>query len=108
MDKLIEAAPVVRDGDGWFWHPDMPEFEEGQEDELRAWLATQGLELTYSALDGEDDTHPVYIAYFEQGQVDISDWNPEPPAGEGWFTLAIQDSDSGPHWSWARRAPAAT
>ena len=107
MSKLIEAVPVVRDADGWFWHPDMPDFEEGQEDDVIAWLAAQGLETTYRSLDSEDDSHPAYIAYFEQDGVDVSGWDPAPPSGDGWFTLSIHDSDSGPYWNWARRVPAA-
>ncbi len=107
MSKLIEWAPVVRDAEGWYRHPDMPEFDEDQEMEFRVWLAAQGLRITCAALEAEANTHPAHIAYFEQGGTDVSDWNPAPPAGDGWFTLSIHDSDDGPYWVWGRRMPAA-
>lgn len=103
MKKIIEWAPVVRDAEGWYRHPDMPEFDEDQEEEYRAWLAAQGLDTTYASLESEDDTHPAHISYFDQAGTDVSDWNPAPPAGEGWFTLSIHDSEDGPYWVWARR-----
>lgn len=103
MSKLIEWAPVVRDAEGWYSHPDMPAFDEDQEAEYRAWLAAQGLETAYATLCGEDDKHPAYIIYFDQAGTDVSDWNPAPPAGDGWFTLSIHDSEDGPYWVWARR-----
>ena len=103
MSKLIEWAPVVRDAEGWYLHPDMPEFNEDQEAEYRAWLAAQGLETAYATLCGEDDKHPAYIVYFDQAGTDVSDWHPEEPAGDGWFTLSIHDSEDGPYWVWARR-----
>ena len=103
MSKLIEWAPVVRDAEGWFSHPDMPAFDEDQEAEYRAWLAAQRLETAYATLCGEDDKHPAYIIYFDQAGTDVSDWNPAPPSGDGWFTLSIHDSEDGPYWVWARR-----
>lgn len=101
--NLIEPAPVMRDGTGCWWHPDMPEFEEGQGDEWRAWQAEQQLDLRYACLDGEDMDHPVYIAVFDEGGCDFSAWEPTAPAGEGWFTLCIGDTEDGPQWCWARR-----
>src|SRR5476649_257787 len=106
MKKIIEWAPVVRDAEGWYSHPDLREFDEGQGVEYSAWLAEQGLETAYSTLENEKDTHPAHIAYFEQGGTNISDWDPAAPAGDGWFTLSVHDSDGGPYWVWARRKPA--
>ena len=103
MSKLIEWAPVVRDAEGWYSHPDMPAFDEDQEAEYRAWLAAQGLETAYATLCGKDDKHPAYIIYFDQAGTDVSDWNPAPPSGDGWFTLSIHDSEDGPYWVWGRR-----
>ena len=103
MKKIIEWAPVVRDAEGWYTHPDMPEFDEDQEVEYRAWLTAQGVVTAYATLEAEDDTHPARIAYFDQAGTDVSEWNPAPPAGDGWFTLSIHDSEDGPYWVWARR-----
>lgn len=102
-NELIEAAPVARADDGSFWHPGMPLFDEGQEGEMSAWIAAQGLEIKRGMLEDCPDDHPVYVDYFENGASSFLEWVDEPPSGEGWFTLAIQDSEDGPGWCWARR-----
>jgi hypothetical protein len=100
---LIQAAPVERDEDGNWWHPGMPEFEEGQEAEWKAWIEAQGLSISRSLLENEGLNHPAYASYFDNENPDFSAWVDEPPSGEGWFTLAIQDTEDGPVWCWVRR-----
>lgn len=100
---LIQAAPVERDESGCWWHPGMPNFEEGQEDEWHAWIAGQGLKIMRGRLEDEVMDHPVYVEYFENGASSFLAWVDEPPSGEGWFTLAIHDTEDGPVWAWARR-----
>lgn len=100
---LIGPVPVVRDAEGWWSHPGIPEFDEGQEAEYAAWIKAQGLLTTFASLDEENDTHPAYIEYFERSGTDVSAWAPAEPAGEGWFTISIHDSEAGPYWVWARR-----
>lgn len=102
--QLISPAPVLRDETGCWWHPDMPEFDEGQEADWKAWIEQQGLVLSRSFLEYVSDDHPAYVAYFDNGDSDFSAWVDEPPEGDGWFTLAIFDSEDGPVWTWARRA----
>ena len=97
----IQPAPVQRDDVGQWTHPAVPLFDEGQEDEYRAWLAAHGLEITYKMLQDEPE-HPLYDAWFEDGEHDLSSWTPAPPAGEDWFTLSIHDTEDGPIWVWAR------
>ena len=99
---LIQPMPVQRDETGCWWHPGMPEFDEDHRAEYRAWLDAQGLETTYGMLQYQPE-HPLYDAWFEHGLNDMSSWTPEPPAGEGWFTLWIDDTEDGPIWVWARR-----
>ena len=101
---LIGPVPVERDKDGWWSHPGLPDLDEGQDAEYKAWLAAQGLVTSHVSLEMEDLTHPVYIAYFDEESGSVADWNPEAPAGEGWFTLSIHDTEDGPYWVWARRA----
>jgi hypothetical protein len=107
VTTLIQAMEVVRDQNGWWTHPGVPDFGESVE-RYNAWKAAQGIETTYAELDSEDDDHPVYVAYFENADTNISQWNPAPPAGDGWFTLSIHETEDGPIWVWARRAGAAT
>lgn len=39
----------------------------------------------------------------ESGDPDCSYWEPSKPDGEGWFCLAIYDTDDGPSCWWGRR-----
>ena len=102
--KLIQPAPIVRDENGMFAHPDMPDFDEGDGDKCRAWVAEQALEVTMVSLEYHSD-EAVSERYFEAGDPDCSYWEPDRPDGEGWFCLAIHDTDDGPVCWWARRAP---
>ena len=99
--KLIQAAPVVRDEMGSFQPPDMPDFEEGDSEKCKAWVAEQGLAVKQVRLECADES--VADRYFESGAPDFSYWEPERPDGEGWFCLAIHDTDDGPVCWWARR-----
>jgi hypothetical protein len=99
--NLIQPAEVKRDENGWWSHPDLPDFE-GDSQKWKDWLAAQNLELVYDTLDGESEDHPVWKSYFEEGDINISGWNPEPPKGS-WFPLWVEDTEDGPMWVWARR-----
>lgn len=102
---LIQPVEMLRDEFGFWTHPDLPSFDEGDGEKYNAWLAKQGLRISRSALEWESDDHPVYVAYFENSDLDVSGWNPDPPPGEGWFPLAINDTEDGPVFCWATRAP---
>lgn len=100
--KLIQPARVVRDEYGMFAHPDMPDFDEGDGDKCKAWIAAQGLQVKMVSLEYHSD-EAVSQRYFEAGDPDCSYWEPDRPDGEGWFCLAIHDTDDGPVCWWARR-----
>lgn len=103
-EALIQAVPIIeRDATGEWAHPDLPAFDEGDGAKYRAWLAAQGLEVTSSYLESEGPDHPAYVAYFERDDASFCEWLPARPEGEGWFTLAITDTEDGPAWLWARR-----
>ncbi|WP_433886642.1 hypothetical protein [Pseudomonas vranovensis] len=99
--KLIQPAPVVRDEHGMFQHPDLPDFEEGDGDKCKAWIAEQGLEVGKVSLEYADEA--IANRYFESHDPDCSYWEPGQPDGDGWFCLAIHDTDDGPVCWWARR-----
>lgn len=101
---LIQAVPIIeRDPTGEWAHPDLPDFDEGDGDKYRAWLAAQGLTVHSSYLESEGPDHPAYVNYFERDDNSFREWLPARPEGEGWFTLAITDTEDGPAWMWARR-----
>lgn len=98
---LIQPTPVVRDGYGMFAHPDMPDFDEGDGEKVKAWVAAQALEVAMVSLEDSDEA--IADRYFEAGDPDCSYWEPDRPEREGWFCLAIHDTDDGPVCWWARR-----
>jgi hypothetical protein len=100
---FIQPLPVVRDSDGFWFHVGVPNFDEDEDEQYNAWLKSQGLVTSYMMLEGENDTHPAYVSYFDNEDVNISAWEPVPPAGDGWFTISIHDTEDGPVWVWARR-----
>lgn len=100
--KLIGPAEVIRDENGMFRHPDMPDFDEGDGDKCKAWIAEQGLEVVMVSLEYAEEA--VADRYFEGDSPDCSYWEPDRPDGEDWFCLAIHDAENGPVCWWARRA----
>ena len=98
---MVQPVPVARDEVGYFWHPDMPNFDEDQHAYL-AWVEAQGLQLKIDDLE-DYPSHPAHNRYFGDGSEDISDWVSERPAGDGWFTLAIHMTEDSAVWVWARR-----
>jgi hypothetical protein len=98
---LIQAAPVVRDENSMFWHPDLPPFEDGDEEKSKQWIAEQGLTMSMVSLEYADEA--IADRYFESGDPDCSYWEPDRPGGDGWFCLSINDTDDGPVCWWARR-----
>ncbi len=107
--KLIQPATVQRDKYGSWYHPDLPDFagtDEATDDspKYEDWRAAQGLEVSMFALENEDE-HPAHTRYFDEGDPDFHDWDPK-PEGDGWFMLAIGDTEDGPCATFVRRTNA--
>ena len=103
MEKMIEAAPVARDECGFWSHPDLPGFDEGDGDKYRAWIEQQ--QLTAKRVDMEDDASDELSDRIMDGDISATaDWAPTSP-GPGWFLLAIYDTEDGPVAWFASRAP---
>lgn len=94
--KLIQPVAVVRDKNGWWYHPDIPHFGGGEDPApYIAWTKMQGLELKgWHSGDEMDDLSDEDAA--------CNAWNPEAPGPE-WFLMGIFDTDDGPYVQWARR-----
>lgn len=99
---LIKHSPVRRDEYGAFYHPDMPDFDEGDEAKCKAWVADQGLEVKMVSLEYHSD-EAISERYFESGDGAFDYWEPDRPEGEDWFCLSIHDTDDGPVCWWAKR-----
>lgn len=104
---LIQPATVQRDENGYWTHPALPEFDEGDSAKCKEWQKAQGLEISHVCLESEDLDHAAYVAYFENEESTCAQWEPPRPEGEGWFMLAIDDTEDGPTCWWARRTPEA-
>lgn len=103
MNIMISAVTVERGEDGFWLHPVLDELlgkREGfQSGEFEAWLDANNLEAAYDFWSEEDTD--AYRAYVVSGS--FAAWQPEPPAGNGWFISSIHDSeDDGPLCIWLR------
>lgn len=103
---LAVEIPVTRSGEGYWTHPALPTDTPGSP-QFAAWVVAQVLETASTSLHDEPEEHAVVRSYFVRGESDISAWEPLPPVGEGWFLLAVEDSDVGPECLWARRVAGA-
>lgn len=97
MNTKIVAMPVERDQFGYWTHPLYEAFCDGREHiptaEFNDWMKAQGLQWTVE-YRGEEDIDPEVDGY------DISTWQPEAPAGEGWFVGSIHDTEDGAVCIW--------
>lgn len=104
---LMPLQELPLDQNGWRCHPDLPQFEEGQEQEFGEYLRQQGLRYKLQFL--EDDCSPEAIElakkYFEHESGDFSGWKPRPPQGDGWFLISVHDNEDGPVAMWVTREP---
>ncbi|EPB4297703.1 hypothetical protein [Yersinia enterocolitica] len=105
MIKTITAVPVERDNCGFWTHPDyfVPANgnEFGVEGEFDAWKALNRVVGKLEWMECEDNAEELQAAY-DAGNCDLSMWQPNPPAGDGWFMASIHDTEDGPVCYWLR------
>ncbi|WP_176079361.1 hypothetical protein [Paraburkholderia tropica] len=90
--KLLTPRKILRDEQGWCWHPDYPICDEGTRGDK--FLEALGIEPAF--VDMESDLPDFAERYHEEGLTDCTEWTPTPPAGEGWLLLEIYDTEDGP------------
>ncbi len=88
-----------RDNFGFWTHPEFVLSNEWTLKQMILWLRQNNITIKMITL--EDDNPRIFKRY-EDGIFDVSDWNPTPPAGSGWFLVSIHVSDDGPACFWAR------
>ncbi|HFD8835894.1 TPA: hypothetical protein ACF67X_003567 [Salmonella enterica] len=97
--KKITALPVERDQYGYWTYPLYDDFCADREvispDEFNAWMEANDLEWTITYRDEE-------ILDPDVDGFDISAWQPEAPAGDGWFVGSIHDTEDGAVCIWLR------
>ncbi|MCU8044414.1 MULTISPECIES: hypothetical protein [unclassified Shewanella] len=90
----IQAATVERE-QGYWIHQDLPEWDEGTtRAECEAWASANGGELVVIRFES-DANEELIERYFDDGDIDISDWNPVCDK-TGSFLLSIHDTEDGP------------
>jgi len=97
-EKLIGPVDVVRDEDGYWYHPGIPEFDEDHE-AYKAWLDRQNLKVVGWHMESDLKAHP----YWDDGACHCLGWEPATPPAYDWFLLGIFDTEDGPYVQWARR-----
>lgn len=100
----ISAQPVVRDRWGGWTHPDFFSPPDSREfplpGEFEAWLVEHHLQ---SATVWMENDVPDWMmdTFWKTGNCSL--WQPSVPAGGGWFTGSIHDTDDGAVCIWLRR-----
>lgn len=90
---------IKRDQDGHYLHSAIADLEE--DTFISKHPASEGMEYKFLAFE-DDASEEVIKQYFDAGGPDLSSWNPTPPTGEGWFLVAIYDTEDGPSSAFAR------
>lgn len=109
MDKLIQPCPIVRDSDGMFYHPDMPDHGDDHV-AVQAWMNGQGfvafsiVDLFDALLDLPDEDCERITQDWEKHS-NVSEFPLLRPEGDGWFLLSIHDTEDGPVAWWVTRDP---
>lgn len=95
--KPFGPVLVTRDENGWWHHPDIPDFGSGEDPApYMAWARSQGLEVSGWHLSDEIDNHP-----YDDGACHCRGWEPRAPGPE-WFLMGIFETEDGPYVQWAR------
>jgi hypothetical protein len=105
LDRVpLSPAPVDRDAQGWWTHPEfLSEYDdEITTEEYKAWCARKRIEtsLTFMSSDAPEDINE---RYGNEGDCSCADWVITPHPDAGWFAVSIHDTEDGPVCVWARR-----
>ncbi|MEN5141113.1 hypothetical protein [Pseudomonas juntendi] len=79
--NLIQPAPVVRDKYGMYEHPELSDFDEGDGEKCKAWIAQQSLQLVMVHLE-TDAPEEIADRYFQSDEPHCGYWEPGKPEGE--------------------------
>ncbi|MDM1760656.1 MULTISPECIES: hypothetical protein [Acinetobacter] len=106
----LKPEEVIRDKCGFWVHPILNEYlcnllgdrECMTESEHSTMLIHFNINVRCSAMEW-DCTEELADKYWGEGDVDaVKEWQPTPPKGDGWFLIAINDTDDGPVAWWAK------
>lgn len=97
----IKPELVERDEKGYWVHSQIPETESSET--VLLWLQKNELDHLVRLMECEIEDHsPLHKSYFEDGDINISSWDPIEPVGLGWFVGGIYETEDGPVCMWLR------
>jgi hypothetical protein len=92
---MIKKVEVNRDSDGFWTHPDLPDWGETiSRSEFEAWEAENQIKTKFVYMDGDAEQSFV-DEWFEDGICDCSPWIPTFPSDSA-FLLSIHDTEDAP------------
>lgn len=95
MNTIIKPTVVERDEDGYWTHPDLPEWGEGAPgSSIAHWLCQNQIGYVTKWLEF-DATEEISNRYFEDGECGCPDWIPTCDI-EGSYLLSIHGTEDGP------------
>ena len=103
---MIKRVDPQRDQYGEWTHPELLELIGDREwvprEEWQEWKDHHGIETHISEMEYDlDESDPVWISHFEEGNPGCVGWEPKPPGPE-WCVLSIHDTEDGPVVVWYR------
>lgn len=99
-EKMIIAAEVKRDEQGYWTHPALVRSGCETSAELSYWLRTHKLQCFVMTM--RDEAPEAFAAGFTDEAPDARGWIPEPPDDDGWFLGSVHDTGDGPVCYWFR------
>ncbi|EOI5723018.1 hypothetical protein ACMUBS_000588 [Cronobacter turicensis] len=101
----MKALVVERNEDGHWTHPEYASLFGDREvisaEEFNSFCKKHGIESSLVEMES-DNNKTVIDSYFEDGNPNISAWEPSMPDGDGWFVGSIHDTEDGPICVWFR------
>lgn len=94
----IKAAPLVMHASGARGHPDLPLFEDGDQEPWDNWLRAHRLEVMRVWMEDDARAEHSYRKFLAGDLAGaLSAWQPCKPDGDqAWFLLAVFDGGEGP------------
>ncbi|MEY8710495.1 hypothetical protein ABDM77_07390 [Mangrovibacter phragmitis] len=98
--RFLQPVKPARSEHGYWRHPDWPDEESDRV--MTDWLNIIGYEIACGWMDGDKDAESILERCYGNGDIDILEWQPKQPEGEGWFIVSIHDHEDGPVCIWLR------
>lgn len=107
MTTRIKHIPrPMRNLNGYWKHPQMPDFLGAPASDFNKWIVEHDLELRLVNMCDDPAAKSCWATYIlpdiELKQAALNAWKPTPPNADPWFLLAIAEGEVGPVAYWAQ------